>query len=286
MALPSSIQNVSDTSFWVAHYRAKESARPDALFNDPLAAFLTSDRGEAFSKSMGHVSRYSEWSVISRTVIIDRMIEQLVNDGVDAVINLGAGLDTRPFRMNLPEALEWIEVDYENIIAYKNEALHSEKSRCRLTRVALDISLHEERKKFLTSVLPHAKKVLILTEGVIPYLSEEQVAALSVDLFAQNRIRYWITEYFHPKVYRHLQSADFAQKMKNAPFRFFPADWLGFFKSLGWVAKEVRFTSEIAREFNRLMPMPSWARLILRLMPKKMREESIRMSGHVIFQKH
>jgi len=32
------IAHVTDTAFWVATYRANESARPDALFRDPLAA--------------------------------------------------------------------------------------------------------------------------------------------------------------------------------------------------------------------------------------------------------
>jgi O-methyltransferase involved in polyketide biosynthesis len=37
------IENVSDTAFWIAHYRAVESARPDALFRDPLAALLAGE---------------------------------------------------------------------------------------------------------------------------------------------------------------------------------------------------------------------------------------------------
>jgi len=41
------IAHVSDTAFWVASYRAAESARPDALFHDPLAARLADARGRA-----------------------------------------------------------------------------------------------------------------------------------------------------------------------------------------------------------------------------------------------
>jgi len=36
--MPNLIKDVSDTSLWVAHYRAVESARPDALFQDRFAA--------------------------------------------------------------------------------------------------------------------------------------------------------------------------------------------------------------------------------------------------------
>jgi O-methyltransferase involved in polyketide biosynthesis len=38
------IQNVSDTAFMVAVYRAMESERPDALFHDPLVRKLAGER--------------------------------------------------------------------------------------------------------------------------------------------------------------------------------------------------------------------------------------------------
>ncbi len=43
------------------------------------------------------------------------------------VINLGAGLDSRPYRMALPPSLLWVEVDYSHMIGFKNEKLAKEK---------------------------------------------------------------------------------------------------------------------------------------------------------------
>src|SRR4051812_32770729 len=106
------IQHVSDTAIWVAHYRALESERPDALFRDHLAQVLAGTRGREISESFGRTSRYSRWSVIIRTVVIDQLLQKLAGEGVDTVLNLGAGLDTRPYRLALPPALRWIEVDY------------------------------------------------------------------------------------------------------------------------------------------------------------------------------
>lgn len=40
-----------------------------------------------------------------RTVAIDRLVQMAIARGVDTVINLGAGLDTRPYRMELPPTL-------------------------------------------------------------------------------------------------------------------------------------------------------------------------------------
>ena len=45
------------------------------------------------------------WYVVIRTIIIDDLINQAISQGVDTVLNLGAGLDTRPYRMQLPKTL-------------------------------------------------------------------------------------------------------------------------------------------------------------------------------------
>jgi O-methyltransferase involved in polyketide biosynthesis len=46
------IRNVSDTAFWIAHHRAIETERPDALFRDPLAARLAGEHGEKIAAAM------------------------------------------------------------------------------------------------------------------------------------------------------------------------------------------------------------------------------------------
>jgi O-methyltransferase involved in polyketide biosynthesis len=48
----SPVSNVSDTARWVAVYRAWESARPDALFDDPYAQSLAGERGQAIAALM------------------------------------------------------------------------------------------------------------------------------------------------------------------------------------------------------------------------------------------
>src|ERR1700722_250678 len=84
-AMTTPIANVSDTAYWVAHYRAVESARPDALFADSLAARLVGSKGRDMS---GRISRsqYTAWSVVVRTRIIDDYIRQLVAAGIDTVV--------------------------------------------------------------------------------------------------------------------------------------------------------------------------------------------------------
>ena len=106
----------------IAMNRAIETDRPDALFQDPLAKRLAGDHGR---KIVEHLPRkdFSEWMVAVRTIIIDDYIKYAISQGVDTILNLGAGLDSRPYRMDLPQSLRWIEIDYPTIIAYKENRL-------------------------------------------------------------------------------------------------------------------------------------------------------------------
>ena len=52
MTADNPIRNVSDTASWVAVYRAMESERPDAHFNDPYARRLAGERGQAIVDAM------------------------------------------------------------------------------------------------------------------------------------------------------------------------------------------------------------------------------------------
>lgn len=278
------IQHVSDTAHWVACYRAMESSRPDALFRDDLAKLLTGSHGHDIASSIGRTSRYSLWSVVIRTIVIDEIIQKLVAEGIDTVINLGAGLDTRPYRLKLPESVRWIEVDYAGIIEHKNTVLAHEKPGVALERISLDLSRIEERRALFAKLAVSSKNCLVLTEGVIPYLTEEQVASLADDLHAQPAFRYWIAEYYSPEIYRYFKDPRRMRQMKNAPFRFFPADWLGLFRAHGWTATEFRYLSEEAVKKGRPMPLPWWARILMLLASKEKRAAAIKRMAYVVFE--
>lgn len=279
------IEDVSDTAVWVAHYRAMETERRDALFKDPLAKILVGDKGEKIATQMKHMSKHTQWSVICRTLIIDRFITKLMHEGVDTVLNLGAGLDTRPYRMDLPPNLKWIEVDHPKVIGHKEERLRNEKPCCQLQRFSLDLTDAGKRKEFLSDLNSRSEKVLVLTEGVIPYLSQEQVRHLADELKSHSRIAYWITEYLSPDSYKHLHNKFRKQKMKHAPFLFYPEDWIGFFGKSGWTLDEIQYSSKVGIEAGRRPPGPWYASLLAMLAPEKVREKFMKMSGYIVFKK-
>src|SRR5438270_12077955 len=112
------IENISDTARWVAVYRAWESRRKDAVFRDPFAERLAGEKGEEIVRKLPR-GKSIAWSLIVRTVVLDDFVKRAVAElGVDTVVNLAAGLDARPYRLDLPPALQWIEVDLPEITAY------------------------------------------------------------------------------------------------------------------------------------------------------------------------
>src|SRR5688572_11381442 len=105
------IHHISDTALWIAGFRAMETDRQDAVFRDPFAKKLAGERGLEMVAITPNVEAMA-LAIVVRTCAIDRMIEMAISDKIDTVINLGAGLDTRPYRLKLPANLIWIEVDF------------------------------------------------------------------------------------------------------------------------------------------------------------------------------
>ncbi|MGA8872705.1 MAG: SAM-dependent methyltransferase [Candidatus Acidiferrales bacterium] len=272
------IENVSDTAFAVANYRAEENARTDALFRDPVAGVLAGDHGKKMAAAMPMPSMVSQIVAI-RTCVIDDFIRQAISQGVDVVMNLGAGLDTRPYRMDLPESLLWIEVDYPRVIEFKDERLAGQQPRCKLERVPLDLANVPERRKHLAATNARAKKLLILTEGVVSYLSVEEVASLADDLRALDRIDGWIVEYLSSELMKYRGRGRVRWNMQNAPFKFTPPDWFAFFASHGWQSKRIGYLVEEAEHLGRPIRLPGVLGAIMKLRAlfiSKARRESFR----------
>lgn len=286
--MTSAIDQVSDTAFMAAAYRAMEADRPNAMFHDLLAAKLAGERGMKIVGSLPKHARIGGWTVVVRTRIVDDFIQAAIADGVDTILNLGAGLDTRPYRMALPESLRWIEVDYPHIMELKALRLSGETPRCRLEQVRLDLADADARRAFLDKVAAQSKKALVLTEAVTPYLSEDAVASLGTDLRSHAPIRYWVADYFSPASYEYRRRSGMSRAMKNAPFLFEPKDYFGFFAQIGWKPREIRYFAIEGERLGRPAPFPLTTRLVMRILgmlasPER-RQEMKRYAGFVLFE--
>jgi methyltransferase (TIGR00027 family) len=249
MASTGHISHVSDTARWTAMYRATETARPDALFRDPLAGRLAGEQGRAIVARAPRTNR-NGWWLVARTKLIDDVIARSIADGCDRVLNLAAGLDTRPYRLDLPSDFTWVEADLPQLLKEKTELLTDQTPRCRLTRTAVDLSDARARDDFLNEALTGATKALVLTEGLSMYLEDRDIAALS-ESFTRPEIAWWMLDFAFPGL-RNMINEQMADLGQNAPFKFAPDNGLTFFEDLGWRVVEAESQFVAAHRFRRL----------------------------------
>jgi methyltransferase (TIGR00027 family) len=281
----SSLRNISDTALWVAQYRVMETERPDSIFRDPLARRLVGERGPEIVKQM-KVAGFA-WPMIVRTAVMDEIILRSIDrDDVDCVLNLAAGLDTRPYRLPLPATLRWLEADLPPMLEYKKERLAGEKPACRLASVPTDLTDEPARRDLFARAAAGSRAVLTITEGLLAYLEPAQVGSLADDLHAGEAMRLWLIDIASPRLKKMLdRKVGKHVKAANAPFRFAPAESTRFFEPHGWKEREYRSTFEEGIRLNRKPPLAWLFQLLGRFSPAEKREEMRRMGGIALLER-
>jgi len=279
------IENVSDTARWVAYYRAMETERPDARFRDPYARRLAGPEGKRIVDEMPR-GKATAWAMITRTVVFDEILLDVVrNRNADLVLNFAAGLDARPWRMSLPPSLRWVDVDLPPMLEYKTGIMTGVEPACRYEAVPANLVNADERAAVFERVGREASAALVMTEGLLIYLTDEQVAGLATELHRQRSVRWWLLDLASPRLLQILEKSWGRTLAKgNAPFRFAPPNGTEFFRPLGWREVTYRSALEEAHRIGREMPMMWFWRLLSRLSPAEKREEARRISGFVLLE--
>jgi methyltransferase (TIGR00027 family) len=190
-----------------------------------------------------------------------------IQEGADLVLNLAAGLDSRPYRMQLPPMLRWVEVDLPEIISYKEEILRNEKAGCRLERFCLDLSDEPMRRRLLADLDRAARKIVVLTEGLLIYFTAEQVGSLARDLAAGAQFESWVIDLASPGQLKLMQGSTGKRLSQvDASFKFGPPEGVNFFVPYGWEPAGVQGLLKTAARFGRppaelysLLPEPEGA---------------------------
>ena len=111
----------------------------------------------------------------------------------------------------------------------------------------------------------------MLTEGLIPYLDDTEVGALADELRALPGVEGWIADYISPESHAYRERSGLTRALGNAPFRFRPGDWFGFFAIHGWRPREVRYLPEEGIRLGRTAPLPRRMRWMLRSLGRSRR---------------
>ncbi|MFC1420848.1 class I SAM-dependent methyltransferase [Streptacidiphilus cavernicola] len=175
------------TAVGVARVRALETAREDPLFRDPLAlAFATAG---GFDPSAPRPERGDEaarrrwlgvaFSIIIRTRFLDDLLDQAAAAGVRQVVLLGAGMDSRAFRMDWPEGTRLFEVDTAEPLDFKESVLRQERAVPRCERITVPVDLREDWPAALAAAgHDRTRPTAWIAEGLLIYLPEEAVERL------------------------------------------------------------------------------------------------------------
>ena len=198
--------DVRDTSRLVSGWRAMDSNRANSVYFqlDPLATVLAGSAVASLKEEAAGIFRAPAsnelHSVTLRQLALDRRILQHCSTRTEAsgendltgelppirqVVVIGAGMDTRSYRLSLPH-VHWFEIDMPEVVSLKEQLLaeHVDSSALRVkqcTRIAFN--LKESNTGDLRSVLAAhghaaAEPTLFLMEGLVMYLSPAEIRAL------------------------------------------------------------------------------------------------------------
>jgi methyltransferase (TIGR00027 family) len=233
------INHVSDTALMVAACRALETELPDAFARDPFAARLAGERGFAILDAVPH-SMVLRFGMAIRTRFLDELLgDVLPGDAIGTVLSVGCGLDTRPWRLNLPSGLRWIEFDFPDVLDYKYGLLADEKPRCHLERLSVDLNDPVQRKTMYASA---SGRALMITEGVLMYLPAGTVETLAAEVHEHSGVAHWISDITtsgFSKALRGGQDRDHLDSVK-APDALSGEQILDVLRTHGWTTADMR----------------------------------------------
>lgn len=172
-------QEVDGTALAVAACRAVETSRSDALIRDPFAAKLAEPGAGRFPSSWPEhpeeVSPLDQPALLAAVYIglRTRFIDDVIVGSPSAqCVILGAGLDTRAYRMDWPESTTVYELDTPATLAYKERVLAEAGAEPRAQRRSLGVDFRDEGwiGELLGAGFDPAVSTVWVIEGLFPYL--------------------------------------------------------------------------------------------------------------------
>jgi methyltransferase (TIGR00027 family) len=191
----------NDSAMMIAHERALESLRDDSLFQDPFAKALAGRKGGGLSETFGQNCTAFElpdwpefhkmWTAVRTKFIDDHVTSFAASGKFQQLVNLGAGMDTRAYRLECYKAFTGgcFEVDMEVINANKaavfKDYLGGPTSHCPVNNICLDF-LHQEMTLATELIEPFdiSKPTVFVSEGLVMYLGAEGKLKLLRDVSA------------------------------------------------------------------------------------------------------
>ncbi len=179
---------VTRSAWGAAFIKSTEKFQPEdqKLFNDPVISQLMPFSYRLFLLSMkfkwirnlilGMIERQGEGvqgALLCRTCYMDEVLRRAVSQGIQQVVILGAGMDSRPYRKLVSEKIVFFEVDYPEVISFKMKRLKQvfNKIPSAVFFVPIDFNTQSLDEAFAQVDFHHKEKTLFIWEGVTQYIS-------------------------------------------------------------------------------------------------------------------
>ena len=184
----------SRTAEYMALFRAVETAEPPGrrLFEDPYAIPLLSGKLQVLA-AIARISvigklvpafldfgwPYTRSSGVVRTRLIDDLVRQAIRAGAQQLVLLGAGFDSRAYRLQEAKGMRTFEVDHPATQRAKRERLKPKLGHSPETVhfVEVDFEQDDLELKLNQAGFDGKTPAVVLWEGVVSYLSEPAVNA-------------------------------------------------------------------------------------------------------------
>ncbi|MFE2726812.1 class I SAM-dependent methyltransferase [Kitasatospora sp. NPDC059327] len=182
--------NVLATAYLTAVARA--GATSAGLLRDPYAARFAERCPSAVLGVMRHTAGPS--AVVARTVAVDRLLSELLaRERAEVCVNLGAGFDSRPYRLAWPAGARVVEVDHAAVLDVKDALLPAAEALVPVERARCDLGDLDALARLLAPRTT-GRRVVILAEGLLTYLPPAHLTALARCLAGLGASAHWICD--------------------------------------------------------------------------------------------
>lgn len=161
------LSGVPETMLWTLHNRASEAARSDGCIRDEKCLEIYRSIDYDYVRRFGP----ADGSHAVRAQLFDAHIRaflQATPEGV--VINLGEGLETQRYRVELPPDALWVTVDLPGSLEVRERFIQPDAQHWHIGKSAFDISWFDD--------IPAGRLAFISAQGLLMYFRESELAAL------------------------------------------------------------------------------------------------------------
>jgi O-methyltransferase involved in polyketide biosynthesis len=190
---------MENTLFLTLCGRALDHRSPRPVLGDPMADEIVRELG--YDCGRFRLSASPIINIAQRARKLDEVAQAFLDRHPDGVgLDLGAGLDTRMFRLAVPPALDWYDVDFPEVITARQRLI---PERVNAHGVGADLI----DPTWLDAV-PKDRPAVIVADGLLAFLSPHDMIALLnrlIDHFpfgeiafnGYSRFAIWAAKHYH-----------------------------------------------------------------------------------------